>query len=187
MRSAALVALLGLALSCGAAAQGKDRPVSKVISLLKDMVAQMEKEAEEDEDIYESMECWCETNDKAKTQAIADGKERIDKLTAAIEEATANSARLNTEISNLNKEVAKNQGALDMAQALRQKNSAEFIAEEKDLLQSIGSMKAAITAISKHNKGAFLQVSDAEALDIVQRVNVVLHKKSDLIADIITP
>merc|ERR1719265_3015737 len=108
------------------------------------MVTQMEKEAEADEEVYESMGCWCETNDKIKTQAIADGKERIDKLTAAIEEATANSARLNTEISNLNKEVAKNQAALDTAQALRAKNLAEFNEEEKDLLQSIGSMKAAI-------------------------------------------
>merc|ERR1719446_597057 len=106
-------------------------PVSKVVTILKDMVAQLEKEAEEDEDVYEAMGCWCETNDKLKTQAIADAKQRIDALTAGIEELTANSARLNTEIANLNKEVAKNQAAVDTAQSLRAKNSAEFIAEEK--------------------------------------------------------
>ena len=65
----------------------------------------MEKEAEEDEDVYEAMGCWCETNDKAKTKAIADGDTAINRLTAAIEDHTANSARLNTEISNLEKEV----------------------------------------------------------------------------------
>ena len=31
----------------------KNRPVSKVITLLKDMLKQLEKEAEEDEDIYD--------------------------------------------------------------------------------------------------------------------------------------
>merc|ERR1719359_2442993 len=152
------------------------------------MVEQMEKEAEEDEDVYEAMGCWCETNDKAKTQAIADAKQRIDALTAAIEDHTANSARLNTEIANLNKEVSKNGQALDQATALRAKNNAEFVAEEKDMLQSIGSMKGAITALSKHNKGAaLLQVSDSEAMNLVLAVQRELRKHSDLIGDVITP
>merc|ERR1719327_689477 len=54
----------------------KNRPVSKVITLLKDMMEQLEKEAEEDEEIYEKMACWCETNDKEKTKAIADAEAR---------------------------------------------------------------------------------------------------------------
>jgi hypothetical protein len=37
----------------------KNRPVSKVITLLKDMLKQLEKEAEEDEEIYDKMACWC--------------------------------------------------------------------------------------------------------------------------------
>ena len=36
----------------------KNRPVSKVITLLKDMQKQLEKEAEEDEAIYDKMACW---------------------------------------------------------------------------------------------------------------------------------
>ena len=35
------------------AADAKNRPVSKVITLLKDMLKQLEKEAEEDEEIYD--------------------------------------------------------------------------------------------------------------------------------------
>ena len=42
----------------------KNRPVTKVITLLKDMLKQLEKEGAEDEDIYEKMSCWCQTNDK---------------------------------------------------------------------------------------------------------------------------
>merc|ERR1719161_242927 len=63
----------------------KNRPVSKVITLLKDMQEQLEKEAEEDEEIYEKMACWCETNDKEKTKAIADAEARIEDLTSEIE------------------------------------------------------------------------------------------------------
>merc|ERR1719409_1330146 len=79
-------------------AAAKNRPVSKVITLLKDMLAQLEKEAEEDEAIYDQIACWCETNDKENTKAIADAEARIADLTTKIEELTANSARLATEI-----------------------------------------------------------------------------------------
>merc|ERR1719488_343000 len=99
----------------------KNRPVSKVITLLKDMLKQLEKEAEDDEEIYDKMACWCETNDKEKTKAIAEAEARIDDLTASIEELTAASARLNTEIKNLEGEVARNQEALDKATAIREK------------------------------------------------------------------
>merc|ERR1711959_744535 len=108
-----------------------------VINVLKDMVKQLEKEAEEDEEIYEKLACWCETNDKEKTKSIADAEARIQALTTSIEELTASSARLNTEIKNLEQEVAKNSAALDTATALRTKELAEFNAEEKESLQTI--------------------------------------------------
>merc|ERR1719454_2606900 len=103
------------------------------------------------------MACWCDTNDKEKTKSIGEAEARITSLTASVEDLTANSARLNTEIKNLEKEVAANQEALDKATALRQKQLAEFTAEEKDVLQSIASLKAAITVLAKHQ--SFVQVS----------------------------
>merc|ERR1719333_1467653 len=111
------------------AADEKERPVSKVVAILKDMLATMEKEQEEDEEIYNKVACWCETNDREKTKAIADAEAKIADLTVKIEELTAASARLNTEIKNLEKEVAANQEALDQATAIREKQLAEFNAE----------------------------------------------------------
>merc|ERR1719161_2770906 len=135
----------------------KNRPVSKVIQLLKSMISELEAEGEEDEEVYENMGCWCETNDKLKTKAIADGEQAIADLTAAIESLTGNSARLNVEISNLEKEISKNSLALDQATALRKKELAEFNAEEKEMLQTISSLKSAVIALSKHHTGALIQ------------------------------
>merc|ERR1719421_2486564 len=96
----------------------KNRPVSKVITLLKDMQKQLSKEQEEDEAIYDKMACWCKTNDAEKTKSIEEAEQRIAELTASIEEGTGKSAQLTTEIQNLEKEVAANQAALDKATAL---------------------------------------------------------------------
>merc|ERR1719439_534004 len=107
-----MLALLLLAFATAAESRAiveieKNRPVSKVVTLLKDMITQLEKEAEEDEEVYETMGCWCETNDKEKTKSIADAEQRTADLTSAIEEFTSKSAQLNTQITQLTKEVAK--------------------------------------------------------------------------------
>jgi len=166
-------------------AAAKNRPVSKVITLLKDMLKQLEKEAEEDEEIYDQLACWCETNDKEKTKSIADAESHIEDLTTKIEELTAGSARLNTEIKNLDKEVAENQNALDQATAIRQKELAEFNAEEKDLLQSISALKSAVTVLSKHNAGALVQMPAGHLNSIAATVNYQLQKWSPLLKGVL--
>merc|ERR1719472_806822 len=181
-----LIALLvgtSSALSFDVAA-AKNRPVSKVITLLKDMLKQLEKEAEEDEEIYDKMACWCETNDKEKTKSISDAEARISDLTTKIEELTANSARLNTEIKNLEKDVAENQSALDKATAIRQKQLAEFNEEEKDLLGSISALKAAVTVLSKHH--SLLQMPRSHAVGVAASVQNAMQKHASLLAGVLT-
>merc|ERR1740127_286064 len=149
------------------------------------MLKQLEKEAEEDEEIYDQLACWCETNDKEKTKSIADAESHIEDLTTKIEELTAGSARLNTEIKNLEKEVAENQNALDQATAIRQKELAEFNAEEKDLLQSISALRSAITVLSKHQAGALVQMPAGHLNSIAATVNYQLQKGAPLLKGVL--
>jgi len=152
---------------------------------LKDMVAQLEQEGVEDEEVYETMGCWCETNDKLKTKAIADEERMISDLVASIEGFTANVARLNVEIANLEKESAKNSQALDTATALRKKELAEFNAEEKESLQTISSLKSAVIALSKHHGASMLQAESSTAemqqVKIDVAVEHILRKHSDML------
>merc|ERR1719424_2396313 len=150
------------------------------------MLKQLEKEAEEDEEIYDQLACWCETNDKEKTKSIEDAESKISDLTTKIEELTASSARLTTEIKNLEKEVAENQEALDQATALRQKELAEFNAEEKDALQAISALKSAVTVLSKHNAGAFMQVPASHLEGIASTVQYQMQKHASLFQGVLT-
>jgi len=171
----------------------KNRPVTKVINMMKDMLTQLEKEGQEDGEIYDTTVCWCETNDREKTKSISDAEQSIKSLGEAIEQLTGRSAHLNAEIGRLNSEIANNEHALEQGTALRQKQLAEFNAEEKDMLQSIASMKGAISALSKHHEGdaAFLQTSISAGEDAVMATVVSiqdqLRKHNDLLAEVITP
>merc|ERR1719305_701720 len=151
-----------------------------------DMQAQLEKEAEEDEETYQKVACWCQTNDKSKTTSIGDAEDAITSLTADIEEFTATSARLNTEIKNLEAEIAKNQEALDKATAMRQKELAEFNEEEKDMLQSIGALKSAIVVLSKHHS-SLAQVPSETLLNMAAVIDHQFTKHKDMLAAIVTP
>merc|ERR1711943_158461 len=128
--------------------------------------------------------CWCETNDKEKTKSIADAEARISDLTTKIEELTANSARLNTEIKNLEKEVAENQAALDKATAIRQKQLAEFNEEEKDLLGSISALKSAVTVLSKHN--SLLQMPRSHIVGLAATVQNIMAKHASTLTGVLT-
>merc|ERR1719456_581230 len=97
------------------------------------------------------MACWCQTNDKEKTKAIADAEAHIEDLTTMIEEGAAASARLNTEIKQLQEEVEKNIKALATATALREKEMAEFHAEELEAIDAVKALQAAIIVLSKHH------------------------------------
>merc|ERR1719330_1205890 len=132
------------------------------------------------------MACWCETNDKEKTKSIAEAEERIEDLTTQIEELTATSARLNTEIKNLEKEVARNQDALNKATAIREKQLAEFNAEEKDLLESISALKAAITVLAKHHGGALLQLPRSHILGVAATLQHEMQKHATLLQGVLT-
>merc|ERR1719223_1115259 len=155
-----------------------NRPVAKVINVLNDMLKQLEKEASEDEELYETMTCWCETNDREKTKAIADAEAKIDDLNVKIEELTAKSGKLGVEIKNLEKEVAKNQAALDKATEIRMKELGEFNDEEKDLLGSISALKSALEVLGKHNGASLLQVPNQH---IAKTIESAMAKHQDIL------
>merc|ERR1719428_2010893 len=131
-------------------------PVSKIVKLLKDMQTRLTEEAKTDEEIYEKMTCFCEVTEKEKKASIAAAESTIDESTAAIEENSALSAQLKTEIENLKAEMAKAEDAIADATGLREEERAELEAENKELLETIDALTRALEVLGKHN--SFLEV-----------------------------
>merc|ERR1712151_1138901 len=75
----------------------------------------------------------------------------------------------------------------DEATAIREKQLAEFHGEEKDLLESISALKAAITVLSKHHGGSLLQLPRTRALSVAATVQHEMQKHSSLLEGVLTP
>merc|ERR1719262_1092380 len=137
------LAFLFLALSgCMATAEDPSgikvgmRAITKVVTLLGEMKAQTEKEAAEDLEAYDKYNCWCETNEKEKTEAIANAEARIAELAAFLEESAAHQGELKTEIAALTADIKEDEEALATATGVREKEHAEFLTEETDMKET---------------------------------------------------
>jgi len=145
----ALTLVAARALTISRDTQDGANPVAKVVKLLEEMKATAESEAKEDEEIYSKMDCWCRTNDGEKTEAIKVAEGRIEALSAAIETGTARAGELKVMISGLQDEMAEDQDALAQAVALREKEKADFEAQDADLSESSGLLKEALAVLAK--------------------------------------
>merc|ERR1719262_2152307 len=119
----------------------KEHPVAKIVAMLTKMQSTMQEEAEKDQEVYEKMSCWCETNDKESNAAVEAAQRAIGELTAKIEEQAALAARLETEIEQLEAEIAAAKEAIKTATALREKEHEAFSAEEKEMVDTISALK----------------------------------------------
>merc|ERR1740130_934633 len=103
------------------------------------MKSQLDKEVAADAEMYDKMVCWCETNDKAKTKAIADAEASMTDLESDIQARAARSGALSTNIAAKKNELAEKKAAT----SLREKEAGEFNAEEKEKIQAVTMLKNA--------------------------------------------
>merc|ERR1719412_2108006 len=147
------------------------------------MKVQVQKDADADVTAYDKYMCWCETNIKGKSEAVKIAGERIEQLTAFIEESIAKVGELKTQIEALEKSIEEDKDALATAEAIRKEEKEAFIAEETDMKETIALLNEAIKVLAKvqllqkHGSGQkeakkaahmLLQVSDVLRLKLPQ-------------------
>lgn len=158
-----------------------EKPITKVVNLLKDMASQLEVEAKEDADAQSTMGCWCTTNEKEKTDSINHANRKIPQVESLIQETAAKSAQLKVEIEGLRKQVTKGKAALEQATAIRAKERQDWEARERDLVANSASLKNAVGVMSKVHQDALPQAALLQIQKFLQQ-----HKNSALLNKILS-
>jgi len=149
----------------------------KVVRMLEDMKAELNKELEDDKAVQELLECWCGTGMKEKEKSIQLAESRISELEAALGEALAKINEVKSKRKSVQEEQFADQKALDESEEMRMKENKAFHETEGDLLQAIDATENAITMLSKNNPG-FAQVKAiAETLQTARVTELMLHSK----------
>jgi len=129
----------------------KERPVAKVVRLLKDMMDELNKELEDDKAVFEMIKCWCDTNEKEKTAAIEAGEANIARLEAQIGEDAAKMKELKEKIAQTKKDYNKEFDALNKMSAMRMKENKANHGEESDLVMAIKAAEQALVVLSEQH------------------------------------
>eukprot|EP00928_Gymnodinium_smaydae_P029556 TRINITY_DN22222_c0_g2_i1.p1 TRINITY_DN22222_c0_g2~~TRINITY_DN22222_c0_g2_i1.p1 ORF type:complete len:777 (-),score=182.33 TRINITY_DN22222_c0_g2_i1:63-2393(-) len=151
-------------------------PVKRVVELLHKMKTELEAEAASESEMYDKMACWCKTNEKEKTAAVAKAEATIKELEAEIQGRAARFGELSTNIEAMKKQIADDTTALRQSTGIREQEASEFRGEETDLVQAITNLKNAIRILSKHHSSLVqLDASAVSGMQVVLRDVALKH------------
>merc|ERR1719230_464190 len=80
-------------------------PVRKVVEMMQKMVAQGEKEMQEEKVQFATYQQWCDMTKEKKTASIESASDKIEQLEADIKKAAADIDTLSAEIDSHQKEM----------------------------------------------------------------------------------
>jgi uncharacterized coiled-coil DUF342 family protein len=155
-------------------------PIEKILEMISDLQAKVIKEGEDAQKEYDEYAEWCEDRSTQLGFEIKTGKAEVAELKATIEEETASSAALETKIEELSNDIKTDEADLDAATKIREKEAADFAAEEKELTTVIDMLERATSILSKEmatSGASMLQLKSAssitEALSVMVQASVL--------------
>jgi chromosome segregation ATPase len=158
-------------------------PIGKVIEMISDLQAKVIKEGEEVQKTYEEFSEWCEERSKEVMFEIKTGKGEVESLSATIEKEGANIQTQTSSIEELAGEIATDEADLAAATKIREKENADFTAQEKDLVETIDTLERAIGIIEKEMNGGASMMQLKQSNNVVQALSAMVSAEALSSAD----
>merc|ERR1719416_143268 len=169
-----------LALAAPVVVQAEASPVNKVVSMVSDLQAQITSKGEVAHKQYQELVESCEDRARNLGFEITTGTSEAESLTAAIAEEGASLSSLNTKVEELAASLASNEADVKAATHIREKEAADFAAEEKELMETIDTLGRATTILEREmNKGGAAMVqlrnagSFAKTMDVMVQASMI--------------
>jgi len=131
-------------------------PVQKVVSLLTELKMKITKEGEAEETMFAAYMAWCKDGGKEKEFEIKTSKSEIQDLEAIIGKATSDISVSSSKITDLAASLSTNEADLKAATTIREKAHQEFVALEKELIDTLDTLERAINILERKMHGSAL-------------------------------
>jgi len=142
----------------------ESNPIRKVLQMLSELQGTIISQASDAQKVYNKYVSYCEDRSHNLGLEIKNGKSDRDSLQARIDEETANIGALTARIEDLSADSSSSENDLQAATSLRDKEAADFAAEEHDLVKILESLGRAVTHLTKKGGAALLQEKSADSV-----------------------
>lgn len=154
----------------GASAES-ERPIAKVIKLLRDMTVQMEGEKEDDDAVHKKYQCWCGKEEEEKSGIVKTQKAVMGRADAAAKSAFSESQKKAETRVSVFENFTNKQQELEQLRNKCMNEKGEFSQSDQELEKSIIATRNAIAVLKKHN---FIQgrskKMDSQMLTAIRKV-----------------
>jgi len=149
-------------------------PIAKVLELLSDMEEKVKREGAEADEAHEKSVHHCERRGDDLGYAIKTGTNAKDELQARISKSETKIETLSESIQESLESIEANEADLAKATEMREKEKKNFETSEKELLDTMDSLKRAVGVLEKesHGSAALLQVKQAP--DVLAALNLMV-------------
>jgi len=168
----------------GAHANSVD-PIAKVLQMIGDLQGKIISEGNDAQKVYDEFSEFCEDRSRELAHEIKTGKAAVKDLEATIENEVAKASSLNAKIEELSGAIATDEADLKAATTIRAKENTAFVAEEKELVDVIGTVERAIgileKELAKSGGASMMQLQSAQT--VAQTLAVMVDATSLSSAD----
>eukprot|EP00441_Pelagodinium_beii_P038260 CAMPEP_0197646712 /NCGR_PEP_ID=MMETSP1338-20131121/23801_1 /TAXON_ID=43686 ORGANISM="Pelagodinium beii, Strain RCC1491" /NCGR_SAMPLE_ID=MMETSP1338 /ASSEMBLY_ACC=CAM_ASM_000754 /LENGTH=682 /DNA_ID=CAMNT_0043220369 /DNA_START=56 /DNA_END=2104 /DNA_ORIENTATION=- len=177
---------LQLATASRLQAESNANPIRKVVTMMQKMSSQIEKEGEEEQELYDKFMCHCKSELADFKTGKATFEAAVPKLEASIAKSKAQIAQLTEEIKAGKAQEAEAESTIDSSTKRRAKEHDAFAEEKAEEEADIAAIEGALPALDKALGGSFLQtdlsskVVSALAEKQVSRLQHILAKSKQV-------
>jgi len=157
-------------------------PVQKVVQMLNHMVEKGTQDKQAEEIQFARYKSFCTNTIGNKQRAIDRNNELMEVLAADIEKFDAEAARLTTEISQQDLDIATWEGDAVAAAKVREIENVDYIATTKDYGASIDAVDEGIAYIHAQQKDVVQEPKGAAALAQLKSSSLVPEHSRKIIA-----
>jgi len=137
-------------------------PVTRVVQLMEGLAKKTEADGKAEEDLFETYVCWYKTVVSSKKASNAEAKDRIESLTAYIDDVKSGRIEFTSERKDLEAEIEKLNTEIETATDMRKKENEDFLAAKDEMEKAIAALEKAVdvlgSATADHKEGVLTSI-----------------------------
>lgn len=125
--------------------------LAKIVDLLNEMKDTIDADADSDARVNEKMECWCNKNDQALSEAQEATQAKLTMLAQNVITNTATISQKETELAQAAKDIQRVKEEQEQERSRNNEKKEKLNNDETELTLAVNQLENAITILSKHN------------------------------------
>merc|ERR550514_582920 len=123
---------------------------------MEGLIKKIETDGKAEEDLFEGYECWFKTVVSTKKADNAAAADRIESLTAYIDDVKGGRVEFTSERKDLEEEISKLNEDIESATAMRKKENEDYVAAKDEMEKAIAALEKAVDVLSAGTSAAAL-------------------------------